>query len=368
MVKRCSTCLMPSTAPGSCLDNSSQCAWCQTGFPNYRPEGESALCRELVTNRRPGSSVDCLVGVSGGKDSSFAALKLAVDYGMRVEAFTYTHAGLTSEAMENARRVCSTLKIPHHVLALPDNEHARSFSAFFRAWTRSQNNIAAALTCVACKHLHLQGTQMAARRGIPMVVWANCPLETPPFLPLQPRTSDHTYRFKRENVFVSAMKLCRSGLTSPGLAGAFASHARTSVLGCLAVTPTAPGLRALYPSVKHVFFYDYYPWDPTAIRTELATRTGWVRPDAPDDWHTDCHYNVFKEYMFQSMYGASYTDAFLSNQIRYGLLTRSQAWSALCKSKAFYASILYDTLDRVGCSDLRGRIDPECFSRGIEQQ
>jgi hypothetical protein len=66
------------------------------------------------------------------------------------------------------------------------------------------------------------------------------------------------------------------------------------------------------------------------------------------------------------MYGASYTDAFLSNQVRYGLITRDEAWTALCRSKSFYASVLYETLDRVGCSDLRDRVNPDCFTTAVE--
>lgn len=52
--------------------------------------------------------------------------------------------------------------------------------------------------------------------------------------------------------------------------------------------------------------------------------------------------------MFQKMLGASYTDAFLSNQIRYGSITREEAWKKLVASKNYYADELFRALSIFG--------------------
>ena len=68
-VKRCNRCLMPDSLPSAGFDDAGVCRWCRNGFPNYEPLGEAALAAVLAEHRGGSGSADCLVGVSGGKDS-----------------------------------------------------------------------------------------------------------------------------------------------------------------------------------------------------------------------------------------------------------------------------------------------------------
>jgi hypothetical protein len=103
-------------------------------------------------------------------------------------------------------------------------------------------------------------------------------------------------------------------------------------------------------------------WESEQIRRTLIAEAGWRPPqDMPSDWHSDCVFNVFKEYMFQSMFGVSYTDGFLSNQVRHGLLTRDEALARLVESKKFYEGAVPKALEEVGLSQLANRVDPSCF-------
>lgn len=187
-MKRCSNCLLPDSLPGSSFDEKGECYWCQIRFPNYTPMGTDKLETILQQNKGKGNSADFLVGVSGGKDSSFVLFQMKKKFGMKVEAFTYVHDGLTDFALQNAKSVCDTLGVKHHIVSLPDHKHLKTFKAFFTTWLQSNNPLAATMTCVACKHLHILGTRLAKERKIPMVVWSMCPLELPPFIPTQPES------------------------------------------------------------------------------------------------------------------------------------------------------------------------------------
>ena len=97
------------------------------------------------------------------------------------------------------------------------------------------------------------------------------------------------------------------------------------------------------------------------VRT-LAEEIGWKVPETVKvEWHSDCLYNVLKEYMFQSMFLASYTDAFLSNQVRHGILAREEGRRQLLASKSWFAERITQVLPAMGLSDLRERIDTSCF-------
>ncbi len=358
---RCSRCLLTSSLPGSNFDESNECYWCQSNYPNYNPEGAARLKEILEQNRSEHGSADCLVGVSGGKDSSYVLLQLQQTFGMRVEAFTYAHDGSTPFSLENARIVCRNLDVKQHIVSLPNHEHLESFKTFFKAWLECPTRTSAAMVCVACKHLHILGTELAVKRNIPMLVWSTCPLENPPFIALEPKGTKGK-DFERQGMFQSAVQLTKEMIHSRQFAAGFFKHFSTCTYGCLAVVPTAKYLSLRYPSKQHILFFRYCEWNPTDIIREIVSKAGWKPPaNVPDDWHSDCLFNVFKEYMFQKMLGVSYTDAFLSNQIRHGILRRDEAWDMLVESKEYYAQATLKVLDAVGLGHLKHQIDTSCF-------
>lgn len=357
---RCRTCLLPSSLPGSDFDETGACSWCRSNYPNYRPKGADELRRLLEEKRRPQSSVDCLVGVSGGKDSCYVLYELKETFGMRVEAFTYHHDGVHAFALENARKVCESIGVPLHVVSLREHEHLRSFQTFFRAWLDSPNTVTAGMTCVACKHLHLLGSELARDRGIPMMVWANSPLEYSPFLAIKKRSDG----IGREGLAKSAALLATKLAASPRFLLGVARHFPTCLNGCLSFAPTSKYLAYRFPMLEQIFFFEYVEWNADQILERLRERTPWTLPaSVRSDWHSDCVFNVFKEYMFEKMYGVSYTDGFLSNQIRHGLITRERALELLRESKEFYDSLLMPALETVGLNHLADRIDAGCFRR-----
>jgi len=358
---RCSKCLLQSSLPNSNFNEQGECSWCQSNFPNYNPKGENKLQIELDKYKNDNDAADCLVGLSGGKDSSYALIELKLKYGMKVEAFTYVHEGTAPFSVQNAKNICKKLGVKHHIVSLPNQLHLKTFKTFFKAWLENPNTTSAAMICVACKHLHLLGCELAKKRNIPMLVWANCPLEYSPFLAIKLKT-DSGKQLERSGLITSGIQLTKKMIYSPKLLTGFIKYFKTSLYGCLAVSPTSKYLKFKYPNLQQIFFYDYIDWKPDFILSELKEKYDWKKPvDAATDWHSDCLFNAFKEYMFQKMLGTSYTDTFLSNQIRYGILSRDEALKELIRSKMFYKSELNKIVFELKLEDLDDKIDYSCF-------
>lgn len=353
---RCKKCVIVSECPGSDFEDG-VCTWCRTGFPNYRPLGIDLLRERLMSGRREESEIDCVVGVSGGKDSTFALWAMKEYFGLRVHAFTYDHSGVAPFARENVHRVCDLLRVPLTVCALPDDAHARSFNHFFRAYVQHPSTVTAGITCAACKHLHLFGTELAVQMRAPFVVWAKCPLEDSPFIALKPVNNSTS----RDGIAKGAALLARELLQTPALVSAVLRNFNVALKGCLAVSPTSSYMKARYPSVQQIPLFEYWPWNPTEIYATLKS-AGWQKPtEIPADWHSDCDFHAIKEYMFQKLLGVSYTDGFLSNQVRAGLLTREEALRELAMSKEHFGRALEPSLIRRGLSEFLDRVSPECF-------
>ena len=179
-MRRCEKCLMPDNLPGSDLAPPIFVLGAGPIIP-YEAKGENALANNsvvwalTVAKRiawwawwRQGQH---LRAVPPGKTLSPEG-----------QAFIYTHGGSKDFSLRNARTSCEKLGVPLHEVSLPADKHKKAFLHYFRAWLAHPNAVSAGMTCVACKHLHILGSQIAARRGIPYVVWSSTPLEYSPFL------------------------------------------------------------------------------------------------------------------------------------------------------------------------------------------
>jgi hypothetical protein len=62
------------------------------------------------------------------------------------------------------------------------------------------------------------------------------------------------------------------------------------------------------------------------------------------------------------MLGATYTDAFLSNQIRYGILSREEALEKLEESRKVNSVGIFKAIEALDLQHLRNEIDIDVFS------
>lgn len=106
-MKICKECIMPDTRPRLKFDSNGVCAACEwnhikkseINWDKRRGELEE-LCNEI----RGKQLYDCIVPVSGGKDSTYVAHKMKYDYGLSILTVTITPALETSLIQENLKR------------------------------------------------------------------------------------------------------------------------------------------------------------------------------------------------------------------------------------------------------------------------
>ena len=117
-MNKCRKCLLPAAAPGSQIGADGICAYCRapnserssiSPNPEHREDLERTL-KECVKNDKNG--YDCLVPLSGGKDSVYLLYKLKVEYGLNVLAYT-TNIDLPDVAWSNIRTALAVLDIDH---------------------------------------------------------------------------------------------------------------------------------------------------------------------------------------------------------------------------------------------------------------
>ncbi len=110
MIRLCVNCLLPSSKPDLYFDEEGVCTACTAYFdrPNIDWDKRRAeLLKILETYRRSDGYWDCLIGVSGGKDSTFQVIKM-LEFGMNplcVTATTCDESELGRKNIENLKNL-----------------------------------------------------------------------------------------------------------------------------------------------------------------------------------------------------------------------------------------------------------------------
>lgn len=136
----CSRCIYDSNIKGISFDEANICNYCHQieqlafDYQTGKQDGKkklSEIVNEIKKNGH-GKKYDCVIGVSGGTDSSFLLIK-ALEWGLRPLAVHYDNTWNTSIATENIRKVTSKLGIDLYTYVINNRESDDIFRAFFLA-------------------------------------------------------------------------------------------------------------------------------------------------------------------------------------------------------------------------------------------
>lgn len=140
-VKVCKRCIYDETVPGIRFNVSDICNYCemieklQDEYKTGTPEGEKRFEEivEEIKKAGKGKKYDCVVGVSGGTDSSYMIHKAVKDYNLRVLAVHYDNTYNSAIATENIRKVLDKLNVDLYTYVVDNKEMDDIFRSFFQA-------------------------------------------------------------------------------------------------------------------------------------------------------------------------------------------------------------------------------------------
>jgi N-acetyl sugar amidotransferase len=138
---RCTNCIMDTTDSKITFDEYGVCDHCnnfkENILPNWRPgpEGEKELMKivEQIKHEGKGKTYDCLMGISGGVDSSYMAYLAKVKLGLRPLIFHIDAGWNSQQAVNNIERIIDSLNLDLHTEVINWEEMKDLQSAFFKA-------------------------------------------------------------------------------------------------------------------------------------------------------------------------------------------------------------------------------------------
>ncbi len=115
----CTRCCIPETQEGVKFDEMGICQACQSSEQKIHIdwiEREKALERILEdAKRKAGTNYDCIIPISGGKDSTFQLHTLTRVYGMKPLAVTFSHNWWSESGWYNLQNSLETFDVDHIV-------------------------------------------------------------------------------------------------------------------------------------------------------------------------------------------------------------------------------------------------------------
>lgn len=138
--KVCSKCIYDERVASISFDENGICNYChqleklKNEYGTGQTKGEQTFLQLINEIKKAGSGkkYDCIVGVSGGTDSSYM-LYLAKKWGLRPLAVHYDNTWNTAIATENIRKVLNALNVDLYTHVIDNKESDDIFKSFFLA-------------------------------------------------------------------------------------------------------------------------------------------------------------------------------------------------------------------------------------------
>jgi N-acetyl sugar amidotransferase len=119
MYKICTSCVMDTTDPGITFDASGICDYCanfnSTIFPSWnasqKDQKELLAMADIMRRDGKGRDFDCIIGLSGGLDSSYAAYIVKEKMGLRPLLFHVDAGWNTDQAVSNVEKLVDGLGV-----------------------------------------------------------------------------------------------------------------------------------------------------------------------------------------------------------------------------------------------------------------
>ena len=317
-MKRCNLCILPDDFPNIEFNNDGICNHClEHNEISY--EGKSALEKILEPYKNNGEKYNCIVPLSGGKDSSFVLYYAVKMLNLKPIAVNYDSGFQSETAKENIKNICEILNVPLFIKKAGKISKKILKEALFISQTIGSffgicGNCEAILRSVSIN--------LAKEKNISLILWGASSIEN----------VEDEYVNKSNAVgmtgFMKNLK-DRNKLfkTFPHLV----SYYFFSVLQRIKMGIPKKyilNIRKKVPFPKEhinvLYFFDYIEFDPLKMTQTLKDEVKWTFPENRES-RFDCLLHPFINHHNLQLLGISSDGYVYSNMIRTGTIGRDEA-------------------------------------------
>lgn len=347
-MNRCSKCVLPESTPNIFFDKEGVCNYCHA-YQKLKYKGEGELLKLLDSYRRADSKYDCIVTISGGRDSTYTLLKLVKDYNMKVLVVNYENPFTDPQAVANIQNAIKSLNVDIVRFKLNNKIHERIFANNVTAWFRRPSPGLVPMMCIACKTLWWEISKIAKKYNIHCVVSGGNRFEQVSFKKVLLHTSADE---KAETTLIKELfGILKETSKNPMY---FKPQFTPSLVkGYLFGNPYALGSRLFGHNVVGIDLFFFIEWKEQEVISRIKSEVGWDHPSQSNsNWRFDCRIGHMKDFMYMKTLGMTERDDFYSKMVREGLMKREDALHRLQKENRLHLGHIQQLLSEAVIKDI----------------
>jgi tRNA(Ile)-lysidine synthase TilS/MesJ len=301
---------MPRTVPGITFDEQGICSYCLS-YRIEKPLGEGQLKKIIDSTRQKDNTYDCIVPLSGGRDSTYVLYLAKATYDLKVLAVSCDNEFRTEQAATNMRNACKELNVKLvSVRSKRDINHK-----IVKYGILSANSFGQFRVCAGCAYGYRSVVYRAAEKyKVPLILWGASRSERTTDLRVAAFSGSRQSKIQA----LSDVNFCRFKYSC------WLQRLEFRVRGNSFLSRSLP--RSKDRNVKEVYVFHYIPWDRKKIKGTVREKLGWQKPpDHVSTWRIDCKLHQFVNYYFFKLFGCSKDCLGYCNMINSGQMTREEA-------------------------------------------
>ena len=320
-LQKCNKCILIETYPYIEFDNDGVCNFCKS-YEKQVYYGEKKLFEILDKYRSKNGKPDCIVGLSGGRDSCYGLHLLKTKYKMNPVAYTFDWGLTTDISRINASKLCGQLGVEHIIRSADLEERRSHVRENLFAWLKRPHLGMVPMLQAGDKGFLKYGRDLSKELNLDLVVHSSGhQLEQREFflgflgvnekLKNNPTLSD----YRLINKFNMFFRYSFQYLLNP-------SYFNSSFMKSLKAFIDSFVMK---DNCLHLFRYE--EWNEKKIHKTLTEEYGWKSDISygSNQWRMGDGQTTLNNFIYYTVAGFSEYDNFRANQVREGLITRDEA-------------------------------------------
>ena len=344
-MERCTKCILPENYPGIKFHKDGICNHCVT-YRERKYLGDKALKEKIESfledKRDRNKNYDCLLGFSGGRDSSYLLYYLTKKLSLNVLAYCADNGFIPEQTKLNMKNMTDILDVK---LVVEENDRLkRCLRHHILSWMHRPSPAMIGVLCTGCRlGMDLGILNCATKNRIPVIIMGGTPFEG--------------QGYKQSIMGINPS----SGGHSSFILG-YLSHTIRNPKWILNRTCFITQLKEYYyhyyrkiirKTNKDILrispFRFYIRWENNEVVSTIKNELGWEKnPNIESTWRGDCDVALLKLYLYKKTLGFNDKDDGLSSLIRDGQITRKEALERLKEEGEIPEETIEEIFDNLG--------------------
>ena len=317
-LRRCVRCVLPETMPFIHFNDAGICSYCLSYTP-IKLKGKNQLTQDIQIYNKKSDQYNCIVSLSGGRDSSYGLHYVVNNLGMHPVTYTYDWGMVTDLARRNISRLCGKLGLEHILISADIRKKRENIRKNVLAWLKKPDLGMIPLFMAGDKQFFYHGEKLKKQFNLDLTILSENLLEKTSFKtgfsgidPYNKGERIYSLSFaKKIQLILYYFKnyLQNSAYLNSSLIDTFLAYCSYYVM-----------------NHNFLFLYNYIPWNEKEVEKTLIEEYDWeLATDTETSWRIGDGTAPFYNYIYYMVAGFTENDTFRSNQIRENQITREEA-------------------------------------------